>query len=117
MSDNETLGFGDLLKKAMAAKSQLEKIQQEAARRTAEGAAGGGAVRAVANGAGEVVSISLEDSLLQSGDLEMIQDLTVAAVNVALRNARQLVAEAMGQAAGGLGMDLGLGPEPGPGSE
>jgi len=115
MSDNDAGGFGDLLKRAMEAKSQLERIQQETALRTAEGAAGGGAVRVVASGAGEVVSIIMEPSLLEAGDAEMIQDLTTAAVNVALRNARQLVAEAVGQAAGGLG--LGFGMDPGSGND
>jgi DNA-binding YbaB/EbfC family protein len=110
MTDEGMGGFGDLLKRAMEAKSQLERIQQETARKTAEGAAGGGAVRAVANGAGEVVSITIEEALLAAGDAEMIQDLTTAAVNVALRNARQLVSEAMGQAAGGLGLGLGMDP-------
>ncbi|MFH1532318.1 MAG: YbaB/EbfC family nucleoid-associated protein [Pseudomonadota bacterium] len=96
MSDQGSGGFADLLKRAMEAKSQLERIQQETARCTAEGDAGGGAVRVVANGAGEVVSITMEASLLEAGDAEMIQDLTTAAVNVALRNARQLVSEAVG---------------------
>ncbi len=113
MSDDGAGGFGDLLKRAMEAKSQLERIQLETGRQTAEGAAGGGAVRAVANGAGEVVSITMEESLLTVGDAEMIQDLTTAAVNVALRNARQLVSDAVGQAAGSLGLGLGLAPDTG----
>lgn len=101
-------GFGDLLKKAMEAKGELERIQRETARRTAEGDAGGGSVRVVANGAGEVVSITIEEALLRAGDAEMIQDLTAAAVNVALRNARQIMAEAMSAATGGLGRSLGI---------
>jgi len=107
MNEEGVGGLGDLLRRAMEAKTQIERIQQETARQTAEGAAGGGVVRAVANGAGELVSITIEPSLLAAGDAEMIQDLTTAAVNVALRNARQLVSEAVGQAAGGLGLGLG----------
>ncbi len=115
MTDDSAGGFGDLLKRAMEAKSQLEKIQQETARQTAEGTSGGGAVRAVANGAGEIVSIAIEETLITAGDAEMLQDLITAAANVALRNARQLVSEAVGQAAGGLGMGLGM--DPGPGTD
>ena len=115
MSDDGSGGLGDLLRRAMEAKSRIEQIQQETARRTAEGAAGGGAVRVVANGAGEVVSITIETSLLSTGDAEMIQDLTTAAVNVALRAARQIVSEAMGQAAGGLGLGFGMDPGAGDG--
>ena len=104
-------GFGDLLKKAMEAKSEIERIQRETARQTAEGDAGGGSVRVVANGVGEVLSITIEESLLKAGDAEMIQDLTAAAVNVALRNAKQLMAEAMSAATSGLG--LGIDPNSG----
>ena len=104
--------LADLLAKAQEAQSKLAALQQELAARRIEGSAGGGMVRAEVSGALRVLSISIEPSLLASGDREMIQDLTAAAVNAALTNAQRVVQEEMQKASSVLGLPLfgGKGP-------
>ncbi|HKV55965.1 MAG TPA: YbaB/EbfC family nucleoid-associated protein, partial [Candidatus Binataceae bacterium] len=71
-----------------------------------EAAAGGGMVRAVADGSLRVRSIEVEPSLLAANDREMIQDLIVVAVNDALRRAQDLVAQEMGKLSPFGGMNI-----------
>ena len=74
--------------------------------RRVEGSAGGGMVRAEVSGALRVLAISIEPALLATGDREMLQDLTAAAVNAAIANAQRLVQEEMQKASSGLGLPL-----------
>jgi len=100
--------LGDLMKQAQKMQQEMGKIQEESKKKTVEAAAGGGMVVAVANGATEVVSIKIEKDVVNSDDIEMLQDLVVAAVNEALRRAQQMVSDDMKKLTGG--MDLpGLG--------
>ena len=101
-------GFGELLKKAMLAKTEMERVQKEAAKATAEGDAGGGMVKAVANGAGRVVSVDIDESLFTSGDKEMVQDLVVGAINVAIERAGYITAQKMQETAGSMFSGLGI---------
>ncbi len=66
--------------------SKLKEVQDNLDKITAEGESGGGMVKAVVNGRKKVLSISIEDSLLTPQDKEMVQDLVVAAINIALQN-------------------------------
>ncbi len=81
---------------------KMAKIQEELATKTVESSAGGGMVTAVMNGRQELVSLKLEPQIVDPGDIEMLQDLIVAAVNDALRKAQELAASDMGKLAGGL---------------
>ncbi|MCR4420604.1 MAG: YbaB/EbfC family nucleoid-associated protein [Clostridia bacterium] len=94
--------MGKMLKQVQKVQEQLAKMQEELAERQVEAGAGGGAVRAVANGRQELVAIEIAPELLQEGDVEMLQDLVLAAVNEALRKSQEMVAEAMGKITGGL---------------
>lgn len=80
-----------LMERAREVQSRLASLQQQLAARRFEGAAGGGMVSAVVSGALRVLELRIEPSLLESGDLEMIQDLTAAAVNAALHHAQTSV--------------------------
>lgn len=91
-----------LLEKAREAQEKLQTLQRELALRRVEGSAGGGMVTAVATGGLRVLEIRIEPSLLESGDLEMLQDLTAAAVNAALANAQKMIQEEMQRASAGL---------------
>jgi DNA-binding YbaB/EbfC family protein len=82
-----------LLDRAKQMQARLAEVQQQLAQRRIEGSAGGGMVTAVASGDLRVLEIRIEPSLLASGDREMIQDLTAAAVNAALANAQRVVQE------------------------
>jgi hypothetical protein len=104
--------LGALLERAREAQEKLQALQRDLALRKVEGSAGGGMVRAVATGALRVLEIQIEPSLVSSGDREMIQDLTAAAVNAALANAQQMIQEEMQRASQGLALPL-FGPQGG----
>jgi DNA-binding YbaB/EbfC family protein len=102
MSRNPFGNLGNIMKQAQAMQEQLAKIQEEAAQKTAEGTAGGGMVTVTANGAMQVIGIKIDPEVVKSGDIDMLQDLVVAATNDALRKARDVMAEQMKSATGGL---------------
>jgi hypothetical protein len=82
-----------LMAKAKEAQTRMAELQRELALRRVEGSAGGGMVTVVATGEMRILEIRIEPSLLASGDRDMLQDLTAAAVNAALTNAQKLVQE------------------------
>jgi nucleoid-associated protein EbfC len=94
--------LGGLLKQAQQLQERLSSVQDELRARTAEGTAGGGMVTAVVNGKLELVSVRIDPSLLTSPDVDMLQDLVVAAVNGGIRAAQQMMAEEMSKVTGGL---------------
>jgi DNA-binding YbaB/EbfC family protein len=85
---------------------RMAKMQEELAATTVEATAGGGAIRAVATGDQRLVSVTIESEL--AGDVEMLQDLVVAAVNEAIDSSRRLAAEKMSALTAGLGLPPGL---------
>lgn len=95
-------GFGNIIKQAQQLQAKILKVQEEMANRTAEASTGGGMVTAVANGKQEIVSLRVEKEVVNPEDLEMLQDLIVAAVNAALKKAQEMVAEEMKKLTGGL---------------
>ena len=100
--------MGDLMKQAQKMQQEMGKIQEESKKKTVEASAGGGMVVAVANGAMEIISIKIEKDVVNPDDVEMLQDLVVAAANEALRRAQQMVSEDMGKVTGGMNLP-GLG--------
>ncbi|OGP97866.1 MAG: nucleoid-associated protein, YbaB/EbfC family [Deltaproteobacteria bacterium RBG_19FT_COMBO_52_11] len=97
-----TKGFGNLVRQAQQLQAKMLKVQEEMATRTAEASAGGGMVTAVANGKQELISIKLEKEVVNPEDLEMLQDLIVAAANAALKKAQEMVSEEMKKLTGGI---------------
>lgn len=95
-------GIGDLFKQAQDLQARLQRVQEEAGARTVEASAGGGMVRATVNGRLEVVRLHIDPSVLADGDVAMLQDLVVAAVNQALRSAQAHMADEMSKLTGGL---------------
>ena len=98
--------IGGLFRQAQELQEKIAGMQQELAARTVETSAGGGMVTVEVNGKFELVRIRIEPSLFQNPDVEMIQDLVVAAVNEGVRAARKMVEEEMGKLTGGLGIKL-----------
>ena len=94
--------LGSIMKQAQKMQAQIAKIQEELALKTVEASAGGGMVTVVANGKQEIVSIKIEPEVVDPKDVEMLQDLLIAAVNEALRKAQEMVAEEMSKVTGGL---------------
>jgi DNA-binding YbaB/EbfC family protein len=87
--------------------AQMAQAQEELANEVVEASAGGGMVRVKASGAGEIVEIKISSEAIDPDDPEMLEDLVLAAVNEALRNAQDLMQSKLGGAMGGLG-GLGL---------
>lgn len=98
--------FGDILKQAQKMQERMAKIQEEAGNKTVEASSGGGMVTVTANGRQEVLSIKIEKDVINPEDVEMLQDLVVAATNEALRKAREMMAEEMKGLTGGLGLNI-----------
>lgn len=94
--------LGDIMREAQKLQAEMQRLQEEAKKKTVEATAGGGMVTVVANGAGELVSIRIEKDVVNPDDVEMLQDLIMAAVNEALRRAQQMVNEEMGKLTGGM---------------
>ena len=96
------LGIKELMQQAQNLQSKVTEIQEQLADKIVTGSAGGDMVTVEANGAQEIISINIEESLMASGDTEMLQDLVAAAVNEALRRSRELATEEMSKLTGGL---------------
>ncbi len=94
--------LGNIMKQAQELQERLAQIQEQAAAQTVEASAGGGMVTAVVSGRLEVLSLRIDPEVLKSGDIEMLQDLVMAAINQAIRNAQAMVAEEMKKVTGGL---------------
>ena len=99
---SKAFDLGNIMKQAQDLQSRLGKVQEDAAARTVESSAGGGMVTAVVSGRLEVVSLRVDPEVLKSGDVEMLQDLVVAAVNQGIRNAQAMMAEEMKKITGGM---------------
>jgi DNA-binding YbaB/EbfC family protein len=97
-------GLGDIMKQAQRLKTEMDRLQAEAATKTVEGSAGGGMVTVVANGKGDLLSVKIDPEVARGEDLEMLQDLVVAAANDALRRARELLAQEVSRLTGGLSL-------------
>ena len=94
--------FGDIMKQAQQMQEQMAKLQEEAGKKTVEASAGGGMVTVVANGKQEILSVKIDPEVFSGNDRAMLEDLLIAAVNEALRKARDLMAEEMKTLTGGL---------------
>ena len=100
--------MGSLMKQAQKIQSEMARVQEELSRKTVEASSGGGMVTVVANGKQEIISVKIEPEVVTSGDIEMIQDLVLAAVNEALKKSQEMIAEEMRKITGGLNIP-GLG--------
>ena len=94
-----------LMQQAQKMQEQLATAQAELANKSFEGTAGGGVVTATVSGSQELVSITIDPSVVDPGDIEMLQDLVVAAVNQAMKAATEAAGDQLGGLTGGL--DLG----------
>ena len=95
-----------MLRQVQQMQDRMAKLQEELEHETVDASAGGGAVRAVATGTQKLVSVTIDASA--AGDVEILQDLVVAAVNQALERSRQLAAAKMQALSAGLGLPPGL---------
>ncbi|HEX8960318.1 MAG TPA: YbaB/EbfC family nucleoid-associated protein [Geobacteraceae bacterium] len=95
-------GLAQIMKQAQMMQQKMAKLQEEAAQQTAEATAGGGAVTAVVNGKNQLLSLNIKKEAVDPEDVEMLQDLIMAAVNEALVKVHAAMSEQMGKITGGL---------------
>jgi DNA-binding YbaB/EbfC family protein len=96
--------MANLMKQAQQFQTKMAKLQEELGEKTIEATAGGGMVTAVANGRQEILSIQIDPEVIDPEDVEMLQDLVLAAVNDALNRAKNMVNEEMGKLTQGMGL-------------
>jgi DNA-binding YbaB/EbfC family protein len=99
-----------LLETAQRIQAEVARVREELGRKTVTGETGGGMVRCVVNGKGEVLSLTLDPGidLADPGARKMVEDLSVGAVNLALERARELAQSELSRATGGLPLPPGL---------
>ena len=95
-------GLEDMLTQAQAFSERFAKLREELAHRTVEASAGGGMVKARADGRGRIVGVEIERQVVDPEEVEMLQDLVIAAVNQALGAAKEMAAEATKSLTGGI---------------
>jgi len=95
-------GLGNMMKQVQKMQAEMEKIQEELAEERVEATAGGGVVKVVANGRQEILEIKISPEVVNPDDVEMLEDLILAAVNQAREKAAELQAENLGRLTGGL---------------
>ena len=106
-------GFAKMMKQLKKIRDNLVNIEDELKDKVFEGSAGGGAVKVTADGAGKLVSIKIDPDVVKSGDVEMLQDLVLAAVNQAQDRASEYHTNELKKAAGEIGLPGILRPGPG----
>jgi DNA-binding YbaB/EbfC family protein len=95
-----------MLRQVQQMQDRMNKVQAELETETVEATAGGGAIRVVATGTQKLVSVTIDPAA--AGELEMLQDMVVAAVNEAIEKSKELAAAKMQAVAAGLGLPPGL---------
>jgi DNA-binding YbaB/EbfC family protein len=96
------MGMANLQRMAQQMQQEMARVQSELAAATVDGSAGGGVVRATVTGKQELVAITIDPTAVDPADVEMLQDLVVAAVNDALAGSRKLAEQKMAAVTGGL---------------
>jgi len=100
--------INNLMKQAMKVQQDMEKAKEELANTTVEASSGGGAVKVTATCDKVIKSVEISQDVVDPDDVEMLQDLVMAAVNEALRKADEQVQAALGRFTGGMGNFPGL---------
>lgn len=95
-------GMGNMMKQAQKLQAKMLRLQDELAEKTIESTAGGGMVKVVANGKQQIVAIQIEKEVVDPDDVEMLQDLIMAAVNDALTKSQEMVSAEMAKLTGGM---------------
>jgi len=94
--------LGDLLKQAQRMQKDLGRVKEELRERVVEGSAGGEMVKVLVNGAFEVVSVKIAPEVVDPDDVEMLEDLLLAAVNQGIKKSRELAQAELNKVTGGM---------------
>lgn len=96
--------MNNLLKQAQKLQKQIEETKEEIEKKTVEASSGGGAVTAVVNGRKELIDIQIKKEVVDPDDVEMLQDLIIAAINEAINKANEMMESEMAKVTGGFNM-------------
>lgn len=96
------MSMGNLARMAQQMQAEMVRVQAELESLRLEGSSGGGAVKAVITGKQELVSVTIDPAVVDPDDVEMLQDLVLAAVNDALESSRRTAEQKMAAVTGGL---------------
>ena len=95
-------GMQGMLKQVQKMQAEMQKVQGELANMTVTAEAGGGMIKAIANGSKEIISVEIDPQVIEKEEKEILEDLVVAAVNKALESANKLAEEEMGKVTKGM---------------
>ena len=95
-------GMGNLLKQAQEMQARIAQVQEELAKKTVDGSAGGGMVQVTVTGQLSLSAVKIDPAVINAEEKEMLEDLILAAVNDAMRKARDLAASEMSKITGGI---------------
>jgi len=97
-------GFGNMMKQAQKLQKQMMEVQEEIGNKTVEGSSGGGMVKVIANGHQEILEVKIDPEVVDPDDIELLEDLIVAAVSNARERAKELMESEMSKV-----LPMGLG--------
>ena len=103
------MNLNKLMKQAQKMQEQMAKTQAELEEKTVEVSAGGGKVTVVANGAGDVLSIKIDKTVVDPEDVEILEDMILSGVQQAIAQGKELAGSEMSKLTGGMGLPPGLG--------
>ncbi|MGI6152471.1 MAG: YbaB/EbfC family nucleoid-associated protein [Christensenellaceae bacterium] len=98
------MNMQNMMKQAQQMQARMQKLQDELEEKEVEASAGGGVVKVVVSGKKEIKSIEIQEAVVDPDDVEMLQDLIIAAVNEALTKAEEMVQSEMGKITGGMNL-------------
>lgn len=108
MFGNNMGNMAGMMKKVQKLQADMAKLQEELKSRTLEATAGGGAVKVVVNGEKQIVSVKIDPAAVDPEDIEMLEDMIMAAVNEAIKKVDDMMAQEMGKLTGGLKLPGGM---------
>jgi len=97
-------GIGNIMKQAQVMQKRMAQLQEDLEQRRIEASSGGGMVTAVVSGKQQLVSLRIDPKAVDPDDVEMLQDLVVAAISEALKQSQKLAQEEMGKITGGMNL-------------
>ena len=103
------MNLNKLMKQAQKMQEQMARTQAELEEKTVEVSAGGGKVTVVANGAGNVLSIKIDKTVVDPEDVEILEDMILSGVQQAIAQGKELAGSEMSKLTGGMGLPPGLG--------
>jgi DNA-binding YbaB/EbfC family protein len=95
-------GLGGIMKQAQQMQRRMAQVQEELEKKQIEASSGGGMVTAVVNGKQQLLDLKIDPSVVDADDVEMLQDLIMAAINEAVKQSQQIASEEMGKVTGGM---------------